>query len=1007
MAFSIKNIFQKGGGAESKQAATPAGGGFFGGNGAVVSSSPFGTVPPNNDAAQMPAGGFGQGMPQATGFGGTLFRTVGSENLDGAPVTPGNGGSPFAPFASPERTTLTAGDFLPHLPPDVIRANGVMPDQPVAVSPQALETAISSGQLAVPLFEIYHVCPGLFRVPVSPHDTRMIPLPKSKLPSMIASHTSALKPSVGPAQVPAGASPFGTSMPAAQAPNPFAPALPELPPSGPLGGTRPAGTLPPRRPPGTAPAIPTQADFIGQNSLSLPGHPMPEAQGHAPRSLFQPMGGESPMGPGPSASPFGAMPSQPSSIQQPSAGATSLLFGLGKPPSDPELGGAGGYNSPMSQPNGTGEGVSPFGAMQMPAPGGSPFGTGPQDSPFQTEAGGGPDASSLAAGFPASFGAVPSSGPQGASPFQLGSMESLGASHFTAPSAQPAASPFPSPLPGSSAESPFHAATSAAPLPLVQPLPFNPFGPLPEPSASPFAVQGPSSQESGPPASPFASHPPQVASFEVQLRPVTPEPPKLGNVPFAAQQTGRTIKILPGQNPYGPPSAPPAMGGGPEEIMEVSLAAVLKGQAAQDLGFDPNFIPGWITTKLPAAEVRDQLGSGQVALSLGMIIDGTDNSFRSVISHGRREFTVRLAASDVFHTMAPASSTPSLTPPVPEPQAGQMQPQSPFQPPVMFGGAPPPIQPLAIPALPTLGASEGFIQPSQRELPVRPAAFPSFQPSPLPSFPAAPSAVPEPTATFDPFAAAAGDWAGKAGSPLFAPAPEITKPEGLSSDQLFADSAQASLPVAANPVFIPAPEKVPLAASFFADIPPARSEPVLAPEVSRSPLVPLKKEADQVFSPAAAAVPAMRPVGAVIPPMTGLSLSAAGDNDQLMIRALLGVSEKLDRKAVLEHVARLPGVAACAWVRGERVVAEGEGSKAAQDFRQQAPDIATSMRTLARLTGLEAETLSIAVGDRLLTFCLQQDQSLGVLHTSMEPPSGLREKITLLSRELAQMSDDR
>lgn len=140
--------------------------------------------------------------------------------------------------------------------------------------------------------------------------------------------------------------------------------------------------------------------------------------------------------------------------------------------------------------------------------------------------------------------------------------------------------------------------------------------------------------------------------------------------------------------------------------------------------------------------------------------------------------------------------------------------------------------------------------------------------------------------------------------------------------------------------------------------------------------------------------------------MPGLSLSAAGNNEQLILRALLGVSDKLNRQMVLEHTARLPGVSACAWVKGGKVTAHGDNSKAAQDFRQQAADIASSMRTLARLTGLEAETLSIAVGDRLLTFCLQQDQSFGVLHTSMEPPSGLREKITLLSRELAQMTGD-
>jgi len=72
--------------------------------------------------------------------------------------------------------------------------------------------------------------------------------------------------------------------------------------------------------------------------------------------------------------------------------------------------------------------------------------------------------------------------------------------------------------------------------------------------------------------------------------------------------------------------------------MDISLAAVLKGQTPQDLGFDPNFIPAWINTKLPAATVRQQLSSGQVVIDLGSIIDGTENTFRTVIAHGRREY---------------------------------------------------------------------------------------------------------------------------------------------------------------------------------------------------------------------------------------------------------------------------------------------------------------------------------------------------------------------------------
>lgn len=1143
------------------------------------------------------AQGFAAGGPQGgppPGFGGSLFRTVGADNLDGAPITPGAGGSPFAPYASPERTTLTAGDFLPHLPADVARANGVMPDQPVAISPQALEAAISSGQLAVPLFEIYHVCPALFRVPVSPHDTRMVPLPKSKLPSMIASHTSALKPPSGPAGMNPGsgaqaspfgmsqggapaspfganpsapaspfganpgaqASPFGTApaasgspfgmaapaAPTAQgAPNPFAPTLPELPPSGPMAGaqpgvTRPAGTLPPRRPPGTAPAIPTQADFIGQNPLTLPGQPSMDAgQGQGPKP-FMPMGMEPPsggMGPGPApmASPFGALPGQPQAAMPPAQGATSLLFGMGKPSSDPELGGSGsgplGQGAPPASPFGAMPGGSPFaeqpppagmpsaspfgampGAPAAPMPGGSPFGEsatpaapfgsplGGMASPFGSPPAAMPPESPFAAGgpppAPPSQGGSPFQMEPGASPFAGGPSagaspfaggmpgQAAGASPFASPAPAAGAFPFGAPtpgvsplaggaptpaaaggaspfasLPGGSPGSPFAsgmpasgagpvsfppaapAAESASPFQsssmppaMGQPLPFTPFAPPaaaePVPPAAPFSppVQSFGGAEPGLGQLPPVSMVPPVASFEVPQRHVTPEPPKLGSLPFSGQPQRPMIKVQPPphmmQGQGGAPMTPPA---GSEEMMEISLAAVLKGQTAQDLGFDPNFIPGWITTKLPALEVREQLGTGQVALALGTIIDGTDHSFRSVISHGRRDHVVCVPAAEVFHTMAPASNLPSLTPP---PAAA---PSNGLNPPVM-GAAPTPLQPLPF-------------QPPQAS---NPATGPlTFQPMVVPAFPAGPdvgsapaspfqmpvaaatppaAAVPEPAkGAFDPFAAAAGDWGGKAGSPLFAPAPEPVKPEGFSSEQLFAEKpvppafAPAAAPVPAPaPLFAPAPEKAPI--SFFADPAPAPVRPAPLPlsrDEGRTPSVPMVRAAmETVFQPAPMAAPvtpaAPAPVAparqAAAAPMTGLSLTAAGDDEQLMLRALLGVSDKLTRQTVLEHAAKLPGVAACAWIAGGKVMVQGDGSKAAQNFQQQAGDIAVSLRTLARLTGLEAETLSITLGDRMLTFCLQQEKSLGVLHTGMEPPSGLREKVTLLSRELAQMHGD-
>jgi hypothetical protein len=61
------------------------------------------------------------------------------------------------------------------------------------------------------------------------------------------------------------------------------------------------------------------------------------------------------------------------------------------------------------------------------------------------------------------------------------------------------------------------------------------------------------------------------------------------------------------------------------------------------------------------------------------------------------------------------------------------------------------------------------------------------------------------------------------------------------------------------------------------------------------------------------------------------------------------------------------------------------------------------LRTLAPLIGIEgAETFTMNSGDRLMTFCFPEGSILGVLHDA-EPTLGLRDKITLIARELSRM----
>ncbi len=124
----------------------------------------------------------------------------------------------------------------------------------------------------------------------------------------------------------------------------------------------------------------------------------------------------------------------------------------------------------------------------------------------------------------------------------------------------------------------------------------------------------------------------------------------------------------------------------------------------------------------------------------------------------------------------------------------------------------------------------------------------------------------------------------------------------------------------------------------------------------------------------------------------------------MLLRALLGVAERLDADRVVQLVSQLPGVLAAVAVKGGTTIAHGSRDKAAQDFQNQAGEISRSMRTLASLIGIDgAETLSITSGERLITFAFTDATAFGVLHSDREPASGLRDKLTLIGRDLAPL----
>ena len=155
--------------------------------------------------------------PKSSSFGGLLFRTLGNDEETNEPLPFADETSPFSAPPSASSVALTVADVLPQLPPDLARATSIPQDQPVQISPAVLGQALSSGQLAIPLFEVYRVCPGIFQAPVSPDDARMVQLPPSKLSSFV---TMAAAASAAP---PASSGPIPASPFAAAAPSsPFA-----------------------------------------------------------------------------------------------------------------------------------------------------------------------------------------------------------------------------------------------------------------------------------------------------------------------------------------------------------------------------------------------------------------------------------------------------------------------------------------------------------------------------------------------------------------------------------------------------------------------------------------------------------------------------------------------------------------------------------------------------------------------------------------------------------------
>ncbi len=181
MSFLFRSLFQGGAGsAEPGPSQQPFASSHPGMMGAASSSHPL---------MQSSAPSFSQ-SPADSPFkmsGAPLFKTAGNEAVAAPPINSAVGMSPFSvQGAASTSYPLTVGDVMTQIPPEIARAGALPAEHPLSLPPALLESALRSGEPALPLFELYRVCPKLFQTPVSPQDPRLVKLPAAKLPGLIA-----------------------------------------------------------------------------------------------------------------------------------------------------------------------------------------------------------------------------------------------------------------------------------------------------------------------------------------------------------------------------------------------------------------------------------------------------------------------------------------------------------------------------------------------------------------------------------------------------------------------------------------------------------------------------------------------------------------------------------------------------------------------------------------------------------------------------------------------------
>ena len=942
------------------------------------------------------------------------------------------GASPFSPAVSVPTTGLTVEDILPSLPPEVVKQPGVSPSQPLQIPNELLERVLRSGQAALPLFEVFRVCPALFRAPISPQDPRMVTLPYRKLGGLAALLKKNGTGSAAPTEN-AAPGPFSPTATTPASPAPLHTAAQD-PPAGaeptllnttlfnaspfnmggivkPDGGVNPAANPVPQAAPPASAFFPSGSPASVQPAASLP--PAVTNLTFAPspaltsNSHATPFTAETPAA-SPAVNPFTAFGTGASALQ-PSVETVPPLpafFGGVQAPA-PAAAAVPAPAPPMlelekaSAPAPTTElPPSPFASFlklsePLVTPASPPVAAAPAFAPapippapveLPSPAGSG----SPAAPFNPFFQAATSG--SGNTSADLPAPGSLFTS-FGQPASAPASTTAPTPvLPPAIFQAPAQAPASPPPMASAPLVPASPWA-VPTPASSPVetpahllfpeapvapAGMNPFDRIRALPSAPVAPvEPPQdfAPSPAVQAQPPATPPTLFGGV-----SPGMQPVILPHQIPQAPAPPSPAFEPARAEAMpaatapetiSLSLASVVAKCSEWDIGNKPELIPAWVQVTFPVAMIAQKLATGQATVTATELLQGLDPEFRMLINPRQPDLMIELPINDIFHALpSPAAAS--------APAAPSMEMARP--------PAAPPASDLGAAAL----DSTIFLKPqSLASSPENQAALPSLF-APAPAAPRAdetttsklPTGVPWPFEVNPPPAKAENAFSAPPESLLF-PSASADPPALPPSFELVPHRAPEA---PAKPLFEPTPKTAPLPASAP---PTSTTRSIHAQSISFAPG--LKAE----ITPA--------PVASVPVPVRPAPAKKAPDrNKQLLLRVLLSTEDDLELADVIRLTGALPGVSAAVCLDdGEMVGFASNHTQEAENFIAQATQIYSHLQPLIQLTGImDTETLSMKSDHLMASFSLQGELVLGVLHDPGKNEPTLRERITLIAREL-------